>query len=264
MHFNIVDAYQDTGSRLHQMDARVKFVLAVSLILLVALTPFGAFPAYVFFFALIMAGAVIARIDPLLVIRRSLVVLPFAGAAITLIFTVPGREIARVPGVGWPISEEGLLRFTSILFKSLISVMAAVILMATTHFTDMLWAMGSLRIPRILVAIISFMYRYLFVLGDEALRLTRARDSRSAVVEGNTNPGNTLLFRARTTGRLIGSLFLRSFERSERVYQAMVARGYQGELRQLSPPRLSVADVLLAALPIGAGIAVLVISLALQ
>jgi cobalt/nickel transport system permease protein len=256
MHLHIVDAYQDTGSRLHHMDARVKVVAAIAMILLIGLTPMGAFGAYVGFFALMMLGAVLARVDPWLVMKRSLVVLPFAGAAVTLIFTVPGRSLGTVPLIGWTISEEGVIRFVSIVFKSLISVQAAVILMVTTHFTDMLWAMGALRIPRVLVSIISFMYRYMFVLADEALRLTRARDSRSAVIAGGPGKAPSVVFRARTTGRMIGNLFLRSYERSERVYQAMVSRGYQGEIKQLSPPRLGLQDVLLAAVPVllGAGL----------
>jgi cobalt/nickel transport system permease protein len=253
MHFHIADAYQETGSRLHRLDARVKVVLAVLMILLVGLTPTGAFGAYVGFFTLMMAGAVLARVDPLLVIKRSLVALPFAGAAITLIFTVPGRSLGQVPLVGWTISEAGVVRSMSIIFKSLISVQAAVILMMATHFTDVLWALSALRVPRVLVAIISFMYRYMFVLVDEALRLTRARDSRSAILAGNPNREQSVVFRAQTTGRMIGNLFLRSYERSERVYQAMVARGYRGELKQLDPPPLKMRDVLFAAVPLALG-----------
>ena len=264
MHFHVVDAYQDTGSPLHCMDSRAKFVMTVLVILLIGLTPVGAFGAYVGFFTLMMLGAVLARVDPLLVIKRSAVALPFTAAAIALIFTVPGRVLGTVPLLGWSISEEGIIRFTSIVFKSTISVQAAVILMLTTHFTDMLWAMSALRVPRILVAIISFMYRYAFLLADEALRLTRARDSRSAVMDGHSKAGHMLIFRIRTTGRMIGNLFLRSYERSERVYQAMAARGYQGELKQLEPPALKLRDVLFAAVPILWGIALTTASVLLR
>jgi len=95
MHFHVVDAYQETGSLLHCADARVKVIVTFVLILLIALTPMGAFGAYVGFFALVMAGVLLARVDPLTVLRRSLVALPFAGAAISLIFTVPGPSLAR-------------------------------------------------------------------------------------------------------------------------------------------------------------------------
>jgi cobalt/nickel transport system permease protein len=141
------------------------------------------------------------------------------------------------------------------MFKSLVSVQTGVLLILTTHLTDVLWALGELRVPRILVAVISFMYRYIFLLADEALRLTRARDSRSAVISASHSPVQSTLFHARTTGRMIGNLFLRSFERSERVYQAMVSRGYQGIMKQLAPPPLQLSEVIAAGLVILVGVA---------
>jgi cobalt/nickel transport system permease protein len=254
MHFHVVDAYQETGSLLHRIDARVKVIMTFAMILLIALTPMGAFGAYVGFFAIVMAGALIARVDPLIVLKRSLITLPFAGAAISLIFTIPGPSLGTVPLLGWSISATGLIRFASIMFKSFVSVQVAILMMQTTHFTDMLWALGALRIPRVLVAIISFMYRYLFVLADEALRLTRARDSRSATIGGGPNASRSIAFRATTTGRMIGNLFLRSYDRSERVYQAMVSRGYRGEIRQLDTPPLVVHDIVVGAIPLLLGL----------
>lgn len=254
MHFHVVDAYQDTGSLLHRTDARVKVIMTFALILLIALLPMGAFGVYVGFFMLVMAGALVARIDPLSVLKRSLVALPFAGAAISLIFTVPGPSLGTVPLLDWSISATGLIRFASIMFKSFISVQVAVLMMQTTHFTDMLWAFGALRVPRVLVAIVSFMYRYLFVLADEALRLTRARDSRSATIGGSSSTVRSIGFRAKTAGRMIGNLFLRSYDRSERVYQAMVSRGYHGELRQLDTPSLTPRDIAVGVTPLLLGL----------
>jgi cobalt/nickel transport system permease protein len=76
------------------------------------------------------------------------------------------------------------------------------------------------------------MYRYMFVLVDEGQRLMRAREARSADLAGQRS-GGSLLWRARVTGDMIGTLFLRTYERSERIYQAMLARGYTGEFRAL-------------------------------
>ncbi len=257
---HLADSYTDTGSVLHTADARAKVVAAVGLILLIGLAPVGAFGAYVGFFALIMAGALAARVDPLTVVRRSLVAVPFALAALTLIFTVPGPVLARLPLTGWPVTEPGVVRFASILFKSVLSVQVAALLMLTTHFTETVWALGRLRVPRELTAIISFMYRYIFVLVEEAQRLTRARDARSAVLPEVRSRGRSLVFRARTTGRLIGSLFLRGFARSERVYMAMVSRGYQGEIRVLGASPLTRRDALIVAVPLVAGAALLTIA----
>lgn len=254
MHFHVVDAYDDTGSPLHQADPRLKIIAAVSLILLIGLTPVGRIGSYLGFFVLIMALAVAARLNPWDVFKRSFVAIPFALAAVSLLFTIPGQPLGRIPVIGWTITEEGAVRFVSIMLKSMISIQAGVILVLTTHLTDMLWGLGELRVPRILVAVISFMYRYIFVLADEALRLTRARDSRSAVIRGNQVLGQSLVFRARTTGRMIGNLFLRSFERSERVYQAMVSRGYQGVMKHLAAPSPRPAEILATGVVILLGI----------
>jgi len=264
MHFHVVDAYQETESLLHRTDARVKVILAFAMILLIALTPMEAFGAYVGFFAIAMIGTIVGRIDPLTVLKRSLVALPFAGAAVSLVFTMPGPSLGTVPLVGWSLSAAGVIRFASIMFKSFISVQFAVLMMLTTHFTDILWAMGALRVPRVLVVIFSFMYRYLFVLADEALRLTRARDSRSATVGGSPSTGWSIVFRAQTTGRMIGNLFLRSYARSERVYQAMVARGYHGEIRQLNTPPLVLRDVAVGAAALLLGLSLTLTSILLQ
>lgn len=74
MHLHVVDAYQETGSLLHRTDARVKVIMTFALILLIALTPMGAFGAYVGFFTIVMAGALVAPVDPLVVLNRSLVI----------------------------------------------------------------------------------------------------------------------------------------------------------------------------------------------
>jgi cobalt/nickel transport system permease protein len=105
-----------------------------------------------------------------------------------------------------------------------------------------------------MVAIISFMYRYLGVLGDEAGRMNRAKASRSAVGrDGRTGGG--MRWRATVTGSMVGSLFLRSYERSERIYSAMQARGFDGELRYLPGPPLTTA----ALVAFGLGLAALVL-----
>lgn len=261
VHFHLVDAYQDSDSLLHRADPRVKLVLTLLLILFISLTPVGAFAVYVGYFALMMAGALAGRLDPWAVLKRAAVAIPFAGAAITLLFTVPGRSLGVVPWLGWSISEAGLIRFASIMFKSVVSVQAGVILIFTTHFTDVVWALGALRVPPTLVAILSFMYRYSFLLVEEALRLTRARESRSALPAGQRGRSRDILFQARSTGRMIGALLVRSFERSERVYLAMAARGYRGEMKRLNPPPLRAADFWLASVALSIGAALLALSI---
>jgi cobalt/nickel transport system permease protein len=123
-----------------------------------------------------------------------------------------------------------------VMLKSWISVQAALLLASTTRFPDILLAMRAMRLPRLLVSIIGLMWRYLFVMVDETARLMRARASRSAEGEGTGRAGGSLTWRARVTGGMAGSLFLRSLERSDRIYSAMLARGYDGEPRALPAP----------------------------
>jgi cobalt/nickel transport system permease protein len=94
------------------------------------------------------------------------------------------------------------------------------------------------------------MYRYIFVIGEEARRLMRARECRSAVA--GESSGGAVRWRARVLGNMVGSLFLRSYERAERIYDAMISRGYDGELKSLAVTSLRHADY--AALGIAFGL----------
>jgi cobalt/nickel transport system permease protein len=104
-----------------------------------------------------------------------------------------------------------------------------------------------------MVAVISFMYRYLGVLGEEATRMSRARASRSADPSGKG--GGSMAWRARVTGQMVGSLFLRSYERSERIFAAMQARGFEGEFRHMHGRSLRPQELLGLALSLAASTA---------
>jgi cobalt/nickel transport system permease protein len=143
------------------------------------------------------------------------------------------------------VTQPGLLRFLSILSRSWLSVQLAVLLVATTQFPDLIHALRHLRFPAILTAVISFMYRYLFVLSDEVIRLVRARESRSARLPGS-RAAPSAAFQARIAGSMAGQLFLRSYERSDRIYNAMLARGYNGQLLTLNAHTLRPRDWLWA------------------
>jgi len=120
-------------------------------------------------------------------------------------------------------------------------VQIALLLVAVTRFPDLIHALEHLRVPAILTTIIAFLYRYLFVLTDEVLRLLRARESRSAASAGKRS-GRGVVWRAKVAGNMAGQLFLRSYERSDRIYNAMLARGYAGQLRTLNPHELHRRD----------------------
>ncbi|NPV87626.1 MAG: cobalt ECF transporter T component CbiQ [Anaerolineae bacterium] len=214
-------------------DARVKLILTLAMIFALGFTPHGSWPAYVLFFSLVISAAVYFQLRVMMVLRRALVALPFILAALPLIFAGP-PPIQQLPlAGGWslPFSPAGAERFVSIALKSYISVQAAIILTAVTPTPDLLRALHHLRVPRTLVVILSLMAHYLVILKEEALRLLHARQSRSSRLPMPTPrpPGGSLWWRGQVTGGMAGNLLLRSLERSERVYAAMCARGYNGK-----------------------------------
>jgi cobalt/nickel transport system permease protein len=238
MHIDLADHYRRGSSRVHRLDPRIKVTGALLFIFTATLLPYGAWAAYAVLAAGILRVAAQTGLGIGYAVKRSFVALPFALAAITLPFTIPGHVIAQLGPL--TISLEGGVRFVSILIKSWLSVQAAILMAATTAFPDLLWALRALRLPRPLVSIISFMYRYMFVLADEALRLRRARAARAAQGEGRSGGG--VWWRGRVAGGMVGNLALRAFERSERIYDAMLARGFQGEMKTLTPPVMTEAD----------------------
>lgn len=251
MQANTFDRYQAGNSSVHHLDPRVKVVITVLFILSNALIPDGAWMG---FFMAFVAVLVITRWAGLpwgFALKRSLIVLPFTLAAVTIIFSIPGAPLGSIHFGPWTLipTDAGLIRFISILFRSLISVQMAILLTATTPFPDLIHALRHLRLPQPLVATLSFMYRYLFVLSDETTRLLRARQARSASQPGRKS-GGPLLWRARVAGNMVGQLFLRSLERGDRVYEAMLARGYTGHLYTLNPHIMQRQDWLSAGLAI--------------
>jgi cobalt/nickel transport system permease protein len=104
----------------------------------------------------------------------------------------------------------------------------------------MLLAMRAVKIPRLLVSLFGLMWRYMFVMVDEAIRLMRARAARSGAVDRDgVKSGGPIVWRAKVTGGMAGNLFIRSIDRGERIYDAMAARGYDGEVRAFPLPPIS-------------------------
>ncbi|MGB8984241.1 MAG: cobalt ECF transporter T component CbiQ [Anaerolineales bacterium] len=249
MHSDAFDRYHEKDSFIHRLDPRVKVVVAVAFILSNALLPDGAWVAFGLAWLILLFLNTISNLGIGFTLRRSFVALPFALVAVTVLFSIPGRPLASFHLLGWDftISDAGLLRFLSILIRSWLSVQMAILLVAVARFPDIIHALEHLRVPSVLTTIIAFLYRYLFVLVDEVFRLMRARESRSAAAPGQRS-GRSAAWRASVAGHMAGQLFLRSYERSERVYNAMLARGYTGHLQTINPHELRRRDYLTAAL----------------
>jgi cobalt/nickel transport system permease protein len=243
MHFDAFDRYHETQSFLHRLDPRVKVVVTVIFIVSNALLPDGAWLAFVSAWIFLLANNLISKLGIGYTLKRSIIALPFALIAITVLFSIPGEPLTTFHFLFWDltITDNGLLRFVSILIRSWLSVQMAILLVAVTRFPDLVHALEHLRVPAVLTTIIAFLYRYLFVLTDEVLRLLRARESRSGAAPSSRSGGG-VLWRAKVAGNMAGQLFLRSYERSDRIYNAMVARGYAGHLYTLNPHEMKSSD----------------------
>jgi len=235
---------------LHRLDARVKFMVALGFIVTTSLLPSGAWPAYILLLTMLYIFAQIGAVNILVLIRRAWPALIFIIAALPLIFTIPGQPIFVVSrgGIHLVATMPGLTRFASIAIKAWLSVQAAVLLGLTTPFPELLAAMRGLYIPRFLVALLGLMGRYLFVFSETARQLLAARKARSSIsIQSGLRPGGSLFWRARVTGGMVGNLLIRSLEQGDRIYAAMLSRGYDGEARSLAPARISLNSLLVMA-----------------
>lgn len=251
----VVERYEQRDSLLHRADARAKVPAAFLLILAITATREGDGRALALLALPVIVGAFVSRLGPWFVLRRTFLALPFILVALPLVFTRAGEAIWTMPLTGWTASREGAIAVATIFARSWIAVGVAALLVSTTTIVEILRALRTFRMPRLLVATIFFAYRYFFVIGEEAQRMLRARDSRSAALPGH-HAGGSLRWRARVAGHMVGSLFVRSLERSERVFAAMQARGYAGEPRFLDHPPFRLADGVWAAALVAYALAV--------
>jgi len=261
---SFLDELARRTSPVHRIEARLKAVGALILILAVVLLPPERTWPFAAYLALLGAVLLLARLPPLPVLRRLAGLAPFVlTAAVLLPFSRPGDGTvsASLRLWGWElrIYQAGLLAAKAVVLKALLCGGTTVLLVSTTPFSSLLRALERMHFPRLLLAIIAFLYRYLFLLQGEFLRLARAARSR------NWEAG-PLRVRLAAAGGIVGSLFLRTYARGERVYTAMLARGYDGRFRTLSEPAVTrgaaaalgvflalVLGVLAAALLPGAG-----------
>jgi cobalt/nickel transport system permease protein len=218
---SFVDRYANLDSPLHFLDARTKLV-GFSALIVTALSiragSTGEFFVFYFFMA-VLAG--ISQVPMQYVVGRTLGILPFvllAGLA--------------APWQG----SEGWAWYLALVLRSTLCLLILVLLTNTTRFVELSRGLRRLGCPRILVANLSFLYRYLFVLADEVMRMRQARDSRRVGRAG-------ALAELRTLGSMLGTLMVRSFERAGHMYQAMLSRGFSGEFPVAAPRRFSWRDL---------------------
>ena len=225
---------------LSDVNAKVKIVLAFAFILSLSLMPNGSWPAYVLAYSLLLSIVVVYKLDYRQLFKKTAVSVFFSLAALPLVFTgaPPKQDLLTFNTITISISSPGTVRFISIVIKAWLSFQAAVILTSTTPTVKLMQGFRDIKVPAVIIAIMNLMVRYLRVLQADVYKMILARNSRSTRIS-KFNIATALknyTYRALTTGKMAGNILLRSLDRSDKIYYAMLARGYDGSLPEY-PPR---------------------------
>ena len=206
----------------HLLPSHLKILAVLAFISVSVSTPITRWPAFIAFFALVLASTIAAKISILTLFRRALIEIPFIFFAILMPFFGTGEKF-EIAGI--ELYREGLLAGTSIVVKGTLGVLAAVILSTTTTAREILRGLERLKLPAVMVQIASFMLRYVNVISDEMERMKVARESRGFIATG--------IKHWKVIATSAAALFIRSYERGERVHLAMLSRGFDGNLPTL-------------------------------
>jgi len=200
---DFLDRYSRLASPVHALPAWLKALATLTLVMAMAVARPSWWPALVVATALLVAGAWLSRIPAGFLLRRLLLLEPVVVVVATLALWQP----------------DGGMRFALLVARSTLSLAALILFTNTTPFGEVLELLRRCRVPSLLVTVLALMYRYVFVLVDEAARLQRARASRAFSRSAARS------WRSVASGA--GQLFVRSSERAERVFTAMCARGWR-------------------------------------
>jgi cobalt/nickel transport system permease protein len=211
--------YVHGHSLVHRLRPQTKVAAALAFVLAVVATPRDAFLVFAFDAVLLAVVARLAGIGLPTLARRLVIELPFLAFALflPLVGEAPHTDVA-----GLSLSEPGLWGAWNILVKGTLGVATTVLLASTTSIAELLYGLDRLRVPRAFTAIAGFMVRYAEVITGEARRMRIARLSRGY------DP--RWIWQARAVAASAGTMFIRSYERGERIHVAMLSRGFDGEI----------------------------------
>ena len=226
-----MDTLASRQTAVHRLDPRAKLLTTLVFITTVvsfdkyeiaALIPFFIYPVFL---------CAVGNVPPVYLVKKLILVSPFA-VMIGIFNPLIDREIlVRLGDLG---ISGGWISFASILIRFVLTVGAALILIAVTGFYGVCAALEKLGTPRVFVVQLMFLYRYLFVLVDEASRLVRARSLRSFGTGGGG---------FKTFGSLVGHLLLRTLDRAQRIYLAMCCRGFDGKIHIMKPLKFGLPEI---------------------
>jgi cobalt/nickel transport system permease protein len=220
--------YVHEHSAVHRMAPEAKLVAAIGVVVSIAVTPREAIWAFGIYAAMIVSIAVLSRIRLSFIVVRLLAVAPFVLFAFFIPFVATGETIE----VGFlELSVDGLWGAWNILIKAVLGASVSIVLTATTEVPAIIRGLRVMHVPALFVSIATFMIRYLELITDELRRM------RVGMTARGYDP--RWLTQARPIAASAGALFVRTYERGERVHAAMVARGFTGEMPTFEQPTIA-------------------------
>ena len=216
--------YVHRHSPIHSLAPHAKILAILGLLVIVVATPIQNYLAFIAYFSLVIALVLIAKLPIWQSLKRTTIEIPFIFFAILMPFVSPDKEAAKIAAI-------------SIIAKATIGTLLAIILSGTTPAREILRGFETLKMPALIVQIASFMLRYLNVINDEMERMTVARASRGFEPKGIRD--------WKFLAAAAGALFIRSYERGERVHLSMISRGYDGKLPSVQSQLVAKQEILI-------------------
>ncbi len=216
--------YVHRHSPIHSLAPHAKILAILGLLVIVVATPIQNYIAFIAYFSLVIALVLIAKLPIWQSLKRTTIEIPFIFFAILMPFVSPDKEAAKIAAI-------------SIIAKATIGTLLAIILSGTTPAREILRGFETLKMPALIVQIASFMLRYLNVINDEMERMTVARASRGFEPKGIRD--------WKFLAAAAGALFIRSYERGERVHLSMISRGYDGKLPSVQSQLVAKHEILM-------------------
>jgi len=201
-----IDTYADLNTPLHKFSAEIKLIFFILFLLIIIFTPIRYAMLFLVYGLIALILIYLSKIPVNFIFKRIIEILPF-------IIIVSISAISKKQGLGL---------FFNCLIKAILAVLLVLVVSCTTRFSKLLAALYVLKVPRLFVHLLSFMYRYSFLLEDQLLKIKRAYEARNINDKYGFN-------KVKILSNILGTLFIRTYERAERIYLAMCARGYNGE-----------------------------------
>lgn len=201
-----IDTYADLNTPLHKFNAKTKTIFLVTILLLIIFSPIRYFALFLLYGLVVAALIYLSKVPLRLIFKRVAEIVPFI-----IIISISAL-----------FKKQGYILFFNCMVKAILAIVLILVASSTTKFSHLLETLKQFKVPNIFINLLSFMYRYSFLLEDEFLRTSRAYQSRDINNKNNFR-------KVKILSNILGTLFIRTYERAERVYLAMCSRGYDNE-----------------------------------